>query len=174
MGIETSEAAGALKYCKGVKGRAEAIRVRDFTIIIDYAHTPDALENILEALGDFANGRVVTLFGCGGDRDKFKRPIMGKIAADMSDFVIVTSDNPRTEEPGEIIRQILEGMSDTETPYVVIENRREAIGWAIGNAKPGDILLLAGEGHETYQIIGEEKSHFDEREIITEFLEDNG
>ena len=171
LGIDLKAAAAALEGCAGVKGRAEVVPTgRDFTMIIDYAHTPDALENIINTVRGFAAGRVVTLFGCGGDRDSKKRPIMGKIAADKSDFVIVTSDNPRTEEPSAIINDILAGMEGTETPYTVIENRREAIGWAIENAKPRDIIILAGKGHETYQILGREKFHFDEREVIAQFL----
>ena len=112
----------------------------------------------------------MTLFGCGGDRDRTKRPIMGRIASELSDFVIVTSDNPRTEEPGAIISDILEGMKDTQTPYVVIENRRDAIAWAIHNARKDDVIILAGKGHETYQILGKKKIHFDEREAVAEIL----
>jgi UDP-N-acetylmuramoyl-L-alanyl-D-glutamate--2,6-diaminopimelate ligase len=171
LGIELKSAVAALAQCHGVMGRAEVVPTgRDFTIIIDYAHTPDALENIISTVRGIARGRVVTLFGCGGDRDSKKRPIMGSIAAEKSDFVIVTSDNPRTEEPGAIINDILQGMQDTKTPYVVIENRREAIGWAIKNAQPRDIIILAGKGHETYQILGREKVHFDEREVVAEYL----
>lgn len=171
LGLNVEEAAEKLKGFGGVMGRAEVVNTgRDFTIIIDYAHTPDALENIITTVRGYAEGRVVTLFGCGGDRDAQKRPIMGKIAADLSDFVIVTSDNPRTEAPGDIIKGILAGMTDTKTPYTVIENRKDAIGWAIANAKSRDIIILAGKGHETYQVIGKEKFHFDEREIIADFL----
>ena len=169
--VDLDDAVSALADCTGVMGRAEVVPTgRDFTMLIDYAHTPDALENIINTVRATTDGRVVTLFGCGGDRDRTKRPIMGRIAAELSDFVIVTSDNPRTEEPGEIIKDILAGMENTDTPYTVIENRREAIGWAIDNAHSGDVVILAGKGHETYQIIGKEKFHFDEREIIAEFL----
>ncbi len=171
LGLKLDGICEALGRCKGVMGRAEVVPTgRDFTLLIDYAHTPDALENIIKTVKDAASGRVVTLFGCGGDRDKTKRPIMGQIAAQLSDFVIVTSDNPRTEVPGDIINDILAGMKDTKTPYTVIENRREAIGWAIANAQPNDVIILAGKGHETYQIIGKEKRHFDEREVAAEFL----
>ena len=171
LGFELDALAEAMKDCAGVKGRVEVVPTgRDFTVIIDYAHTPDALENILKTFRKLARGRVVTLFGCGGDRDKSKRPEMGALAARLSDFVIVTSDNPRTETPGAIIDDILAGMPEAVTPYSVIENRREAIGWAILNAKKDDIIILAGKGHETYQIIGREKIHFDEREIVREFL----
>lgn len=163
--------AQALKESPGVKGRLEVVPTgRDFTVIIDYAHKPFALENIIGTFKENARGRIVTLFGCGGDRDVAKRPLMGEIAARLSDYVIVTSDNPRTEPPQKIIDDILEGMKGAKTPYFVIENRREAIGWTIKNAQSGDIVILAGKGHETYQIIGKEKYHFDEREIVRDFL----
>ncbi|MDR2420739.1 MAG: UDP-N-acetylmuramoyl-L-alanyl-D-glutamate--2,6-diaminopimelate ligase [Oscillospiraceae bacterium] len=171
LGFALADAASALTSCSGVRGRAETVPIpegRDFTVVIDYAHTPDALKNIIEAIRGCASGRVVTLFGCGGDRDKTKRPLMGATAAGLSDFVIVTSDNPRTEAPDAIINDILGGMKETKTPYAAIENRREAIFWAIRSAKPGDTLILAGKGHETYQQVGEEKRPFDEREIVAE------
>ncbi|MBE6948225.1 MAG: UDP-N-acetylmuramoyl-L-alanyl-D-glutamate--2,6-diaminopimelate ligase [Ruminococcaceae bacterium] len=172
LGVDLRDAAQALSRCQGVKGRVEVVPTNsDFTVIIDYAHTPDALENVLNTVNGFATGRVVVLVGCGGDRDKTKRPVMGKTAVDMADFAIITSDNPRTEEPMAIIEDILEGVKGTKTPYKVIENRREAIGWAIKNHKPDDIIILAGKGHETYQIIGKTKNHFDEREVVREFLE---
>jgi len=171
LGFDIECVSTALSESVSVKGRAEVAPTgRDFTVLIDYAHTPDALENITGAVRGFAQGRVVTLFGCGGDRDKKKRPLMGAIAAKNSDFVVVTSDNPRTEAPGEIISEILTGMRDTKTPYRVIENRREAINWALANSIPGDVLILAGKGHETYQIFGKEKTHFDEREVVAEYL----
>ena len=171
LGLDIDTVTSVLPLCEGVKGRAEVVPTgRDFTILIDYAHTPDALEKIICAARTSVSGRVVTLFGCGGDRDSSKRPIMGSIAAKYSDFVIVTSDNPRTEQPGEIIKEILMGMEGTSTPYEVIENRREAIKWAIDNAKPEDVIILAGKGHETYQIIGKDKLHFDEREVVSEAL----
>ena len=171
LGIDLTDAAEALQECHGVKGRAETVPTgRDFTVLIDYAHTPDALENILKTVRGFSKGRVVVLFGCGGDRDKKKRSIMGKIAVDLADYVYITSDNPRTEQPMDIINQIVEGVTGTKTPYEVIENRREAIGKALADANPGDVIILAGKGHETYQIIGTEKTHFDEREVIRDFL----
>ncbi|MCL2589160.1 MAG: UDP-N-acetylmuramoyl-L-alanyl-D-glutamate--2,6-diaminopimelate ligase, partial [Oscillospiraceae bacterium] len=133
--------------------------------------TPDAIENVLKAVKGFADGgRVVTLFGCGGDRDKSKRPLMGKMAAQYSDFVIVSSDNPRTEVPSAIIADILVGMEKTRTPYVCIEDRREAIAYAIENHQPGDIIVLAGKGHETYQEVCGVKHHMDEREIVAEII----
>lgn len=171
LGYNISDVAAALGNCKGVVGRAEVVPTgRDFTVIIDYAHTPDALENILKTVRGFAPGRIVVLFGCGGDRDKTKRPVMGKIAGDLADFAIVTSDNPRTEVPSAIIGDILAGMKDCRSPYEVIENRREAIGWALSHAQKDDIIILAGKGHETYQIIGKTKNHFDEREVVAEYL----
>lgn len=171
LGVDIRDAVQALSKCKGVKGRVEVVPTgKDFTVIIDYAHTPDALENVLNTLNDYATGRIVVLVGCGGDRDKTKRPIIGEIAVKMADFAVITSDNPRTEEPMAIIDDILAGIKNTKTPYKVIENRREAIGWAIQNHQPGDIILLAGKGHETYQIIGKTKHHFDEREVVNEYL----
>jgi len=171
IAIPIEKVIDALLVAKGVKGRAETVYTRtDYTILIDYAHTPDGLENIVKTVKGFATGRVVTLFGCGGDRDPVKRPIMGEIAGSLSDYCIITSDNPRTEEPMSIIRQIEEGMKRTTCAYTVIENRRAAIRYAMENALPGDCIILAGKGHETYQIIGKEKRHFDEREVIQEIL----
>ena len=171
LGVDIGDGAKALNECTGVKGRAEVVPTGgDFTVLIDYAHTPDALENILDTVDDFVKGRTILLFGCGGDREKSKRPLMGEIAVDKADYVIVTSDNPRTEEPMAIINDILTGIGKTDTPFEVIENRREAIGRAREIARPGDVVILAGKGHETYQIIGKEKRHFDEREIVAEFL----
>ena len=173
LGLSLKDVAAALKNAKGVKGRVEVVPTpgQPYTMLIDYAHTPDGLENVLRTVRGFAKGRTVVLFGCGGDRDPIKRPIMGKIAADLADFVVVTSDNPRTEEPGAIIQQILAGMEGTKTPYTVIENRREAIAWVMDHAMPDDVIVLAGKGHETYQILGHEKTHLDEREEVAAHLE---
>lgn len=155
-----------------VPGRAEVITEGlPFDVMLDYAHTPDALENILTTIRTYAKGRIVTLFGCGGDRDRTKRPKMAAAAAKYSDFLIVTSDNPRTEDPEAIISEILMGLEGSSVPYKVIVNRKEAIGYAIQNAQPGDLILLAGKGHEDYQIIGKEKYPFDEKEIVKEFIE---
>jgi UDP-N-acetylmuramoyl-L-alanyl-D-glutamate--2,6-diaminopimelate ligase len=163
----------ALKTFNGVKGRIEVVPTgRDFSIIIDYAHTPDALEKILKSVKSFANGRVVALFGCGGDRDRTKRPLMGKIAAQNADYLIVTSDNPRSEEPMSIINEIVEGIKGERTKFVTIESRIEAIRYAILNAKAGDLILLAGKGHEDYQIIKTGKIHLDEREVISDVLKE--
>lgn len=171
LGISAEEAAGALSNLSGVKGRAEVVPTgRDFTLIIDYAHSPDGLQNILNTFQECPKNRLTVLFGCGGDRDKTKRPKMGAIAARLADYVIVTSDNPRTENPGSIIEDILAGMKDSQTPCTVIENRIEAIKFAVENAEKGDIIVLAGKGHEDYQIIGTTKIHLDEREVVAEAL----
>ena len=171
LGMPLNDITDALNALEGVKGRAEVVPCdRDFTIIIDYAHTPDGLQNILNTFKECPKNRLVVLFGCGGDRDKTKRPKMGMVAARLSDYVIVTSDNPRTEQPRAIIDDILEGMKDIPTPKKVIENRIEAINFAISNAKKGDIIVLAGKGHETYQIIGHDTIHLDEREVIADAL----
>ena len=171
LGISLTDICGAFKSMHGVKGRAEVVRTdTDYTVVIDYAHTPDGLYNICSTLNDVKKGRLITLFGCGGDRDKTKRPLMGKMAAQLSDLAIVTSDNPRTEPPLQIIEDILPGFEGHDTHKTVIENRREAIEYALSVAEKDDIVLLAGKGHETYQILGEEKIHFDEREIIEEYL----
>ena len=170
-GIDAEFVKTALLKMKGVKGRAEAVPTgRDFTVIIDYAHTPDGLKNIISTFKECEKNRLIVLFGCGGDRDKTKRPIMGNIAARNADYLIVTSDNPRTEDPAAIIEDILEGTKGLNTPIKVIENRVEAIKYAISMARTGDIVLLAGKGHETYQILADRTIHLDEREVISEAL----
>ncbi len=172
LGLSLKDCAGALATAKGVKGRVEVVPTDgDYSILIDYAHTPDALENVLKTLKPVTRGRLIALFGCGGDRDRGKRPIMGQIAAKNADFCVVTSDNPRTEDPEEIIREILAGMKNSRTPCKVICDRPAAIAWAIDNAGPGDVILLAGKGHEDYQVVGREKRHMDEREIVAAHLE---
>lgn len=171
LGLSLADCSDAMSSAKGVKGRLEIVPTgRDFSVVIDYSHKPDALEKVLKTLKPVTRGRLIALFGCGGDRDKLKRPIMGRIAADNADLVVVTSDNPRTEDPDEIIREIVAGMKDKRTPTKVICDRREAIAWAIDNAAPGDVLLLAGKGHEDYQVVGHEKHHMDEREIVSDCL----
>ena len=175
LGLSLSELTAALRQAHGVKGRMEVVPTpgKDYTVLIDYSHTPDSLENILRAVRGFCTGRIIAVFGCGGDRDPFKRPVMGKIAAELSDLAIVTSDNPRTEDPYKILRQILAGMQDTETPYEVIESRVSAIGRAMELAQKDDVIVLCGKGHETYQEIGHEKHHLDEREVVASYLEAN-
>lgn len=171
-GLSLKDVADGLKTAKGVKGRIEVVETNtDYTVIIDYAHTPDGLLNILKTIRGFAKGRVVTLFGCGGDRDKTKRPQMGKIAGELSDFCIVTSDNPRSEEPKSIIDDILVGLRETTCRYAVVENRFEAIEFALDNAKADDIIVLAGKGHEPYQILKDRTIVFDEREIVMKLID---
>ncbi len=171
LGISPEIIQSALNAGDGIKGRAEVVKNPfDFTVIIDYAHTPDGLENILNTFNELKKGRLIVLFGCGGDRDKTKRPIMGEIAAIKSDYVIVTSDNPRSEEPLKIIEDIVEGVKKHNTEYKIIENRIEAIKFAVKNAKKDDIIILAGKGHETYQILKDKTIHLDEREVVNEAL----
>ena len=171
LGMPLADAAKSLATATGVKGRVEVVPTdTDYTVLIDYAHSPDGVENVLRAVRGFARGRVVALFGCGGDRDRTKRPKMGKIAADLADFCIVTSDNPRTEDPKAIIDDILEGMKGTKTPMQVIVDRPEAIHWALAHAKKDDIIVLMGKGHETYQEVNHVKHHMDEREIVRDFF----
>ena len=141
-------------------------------MILDYCHTPDSLESTLKTVRGFAKGRIVCLFGCGGNRDNLKRPIMGEIAERLADFAIVTSDNPRFEEPMEIIRQILAGMKKDN--HVVIENRRDAIRFALEHARKDDVIVLAGKGHEDYQEIRGVKHPFDEKVIVEELLAELG
>lgn len=158
-----------------VPGRSEVVETgREFTVIIDYAHSPDGLENILSIVKGYAKGRVISVFGCGGDRDKAKRPMMGEISGRIADFTVITSDNPRTEDPLQIIGHIEEGIRKTGGEYIVIADRKEAIRHAIINARPGDIIVLAGKGHETYQIFKDKTIHFDEREVVREILQERG
>ena len=171
LGLSLPDCADAMRSAKGVKGRLESVPTDgDYDIIIDYSHKPDALENVLRTLRLVTRGRLIVLFGCGGDRDRLKRPIMGSIAADRADLCIVTSDNPRTEEPEAIIDEILAGMEGKSTPILRICDREEAIRTAIDNARAGDVILLAGKGHEDYQVMGHEKRHMDEREIVADYL----
>lgn len=175
LGIPMEDILKGLVLAKGVKGRAEVVSTpAPYTVLIDYAHTPDGLKNIIETVRGFAKRRVITVFGCGGNRDKTKRPIMGEIAASLSDFTVVTSDNPRKENPGEIIKDILSGMTDYEGKYAAVENRRDAIRYAMEMAKESDIIILAGKGHETYQILHDETITFDEREIVKEIVSHAG
>ena len=171
LGISIEDCAHALGSAQGVKGRAEVVPTdTDYTMLIDYAHAPDGVSNILRTVRGFAKGRVIALFGCGGDRDRTKRPIMGRIAAELSDYCIVTSDNPRTEEPQAIIDDILTGMQDAKVPVDVICDRVDAIHHAMDIAKPEDVIVLMGKGHETYQEINHVKHHMDEREIIADYF----
>jgi len=174
LGITLEAAAEALTTAKGVKGRVEVVPTpnKDYTILIDYAHTPDGLENVLSSGKGFCKGRLIAVFGCGGDRDPIKRPIMGKIGTDIADFSIITSDNPRTEDPGKIIEDIVKGISAEKNNYEIIENRPAAIRHAMDIAGKNDIIILAGKGHETYQEINGVKHHLDEREVVAAYLEE--
>ena len=172
VGVSLADCAAALATARGVKGRMESVPTDgDYSIIIDYSHKPDALEKALKTLRPVTRGRLMVLFGCGGDRDRKKRPLMGAIAEKNADFTIVTSDNPRTEDPQAIIDEILTGMKARRGSVKVICDRVEAIHWALDHARSGDVILLAGKGHEDYQIVGKEKHHMDEREIVAEYIE---
>ena len=154
-----------------VPGRIELLDTgTPYRVILDYAHSPDSLENVLKAVRETAKGRMIALFGCGGDRDRAKRPLMGEIAGRLADYCILTSDNPRNEDPMDILNAIEEGIKPTGCPYIVIENRREAIRYALTNAQKDDVVVLAGKGHETYQEINGVKHPFDEKVIVDELL----
>lgn len=172
LGLSLQESAGALARCHGVKGRVEVVPTpgMPYSVLIDYAHTPDGLENVLSSVRGFCKGRLISVFGCGGDRDPIKRPIMGKIGVQLSDVAIITSDNPRTEEPMSIIEDILKGVKQEDGEYIVMEDRRKAIRYAMDIGKKDDIIVLAGKGHETYQDIGGHKTHLDEREEVAAHL----
>ena len=168
LGYALDEMAGLLSTVPQVPGRLEKIHTDNFTVLRDYAHTPDALERVLLTLRDVVTGRIIAVFGAGGDRDKGKRPEMGEIAQRLADVAIVTSDNPRSESPESIIDDIVAGMKTGE--YARIVNRREAIAEALRSARAGDVVLLAGKGHETYQIVGSQKLDFDERAIVADLV----
>lgn len=160
-----------IESVKGVKGRFEIVPTgRDFSVIIDFAHTPDGLEKVLTTIDQFAQGRKVVVFGAGGNRDRTKRPIMGETVAKHADLCIVTSDNPRYEDPDQIIKDIIVGIEKVNGNYVAITDRKEAIEYALLNAEPKDTILLAGKGHETYTIIKGEVIPFDERQIVLDIL----
>lgn len=172
QGVPLKAVREGLESLDHVDGRIQTLPCeRGFHIILDYAHTPDALVKILKAVREFTPGRVIAVFGCGGDRDRTKRPAMGRIAGELADHTIVTSDNPRTEDPMDIIGQIVPGVQESGGAYEVVENRREAIARAIEFAQPGDTIVLAGKGHETYQQIGHTKYPFDEKVIVAELLD---
>ena len=174
LGISLAAAAEALKTAEGVKGRVEVVPTpgMPYSVLIDYAHTPDGLENVLSSVKDFCRGRLISVFGCGGDRDPMKRPIMGRIGVERSDLAIITSDNPRTEAPMAIIEDILKGVNPELGEYIVMEDRRAAIRYAMDIAKKDDIIVLAGKGHETYQEINGHKYHLDEREEVAAHLQE--
>ena len=172
IGISPDDVVKGLESVRAVPGRAEMLDTdTPFKVLLDYSHSPDALENILKAARDFTRGRLIVLFGCGGDRDHGKRPIMGEIAGRLADFSILTSDNPRNEDPFEILASIEEGIRPTGGKYTVIENRSEAIRYALEIGRAGDVVILAGKGHETYQEIRGVKKPFDEKAVVRELLE---
>lgn len=167
-GLSLQQIKEGLTNLQGVRGRFEGVDAgQDYTVIVDYAHTPDGLENVLKTIDEFVTGEVYCIIGCGGDRDRTKRPLMAQIAARYSHVAVLTSDNPRSEEPKAIIEEMVQGLTTTKVPkekYVTIEDRREAISYTINQAKPGDVILIAGKGHETYQIIKDQVHHFDDKE----------
>jgi UDP-N-acetylmuramoyl-L-alanyl-D-glutamate--2,6-diaminopimelate ligase len=172
LGYDLDKICDGLKRCVGAPGRFERVQHDgDFAVVVDYAHSDDALLNTLKTARELTSGKIITVFGCGGNRDKTKRAPMGEIAGNHSDLVIVTSDNPRTENPLQIISEIEVGLQKTNGQYLVVSDRREAIHQAIAKAKSNDVVLIAGKGHETYQIVGNDKFHFDDREIAREALE---
>ncbi|WP_409294464.1 UDP-N-acetylmuramoyl-L-alanyl-D-glutamate--2,6-diaminopimelate ligase [Peribacillus sp. SCS-26] len=172
-GIPLTGIIQSLSEVKGVSGRFELVdEGQDFSVIVDYSHTPDSLENVIRTVREFARGDVYTIVGCGGDRDRTKRPLMAKIACDLSTHAIFTSDNPRSEDPLEIIRDMEEGVKGQN--YLVIPDRKQAIGHAVSKAKNGDVIIIAGKGHETYQIIGSEILDFDDRQVARGFLVERG
>ena len=171
MGISADDIKAGLEKIENVPGRIEMLPTgTPYRVILDYAHAPDALDNILKTCRTFTKGRLIALFGCGGDRDKGKRPIMGRIGGELADLCILTSDNPRTEDPMAILKAIEEGIQETACPYVVIENRREAIRHALQIGQKGDVIALCGKGHETYQEINGVKHPFDEKVVVAELL----
>ncbi|MBE6067860.1 MAG: UDP-N-acetylmuramoyl-L-alanyl-D-glutamate--2,6-diaminopimelate ligase [Clostridium lundense] len=172
-GIDIEVINKGLANMSGVPGRCELV-TKDYDlgydVIVDYAHTPDGLENILKTAKEFTSGRLISVFGCGGDRDKTKRPIMGKLGTELSDIAVITSDNPRSEEPIAIINDVVSGIEKDN--YIVVENRRDAIKEAMKIAKEGDVVVVAGKGHEDYQILKDKTIHFDEREIVKEIIQE--
>lgn len=171
MGISPEDVKAGVESVTVVPGRIEPLPTHTpYRVILDYAHSPASLESILKTIRQFTRGRLICVFGCGGGRDKEKRPIMGEISGRLADFSVLTSDNPRLEDPMDILRAIEEGIKRTTGPYVVIENRREAIRYAMQMGQPGDVIVLAGKGHETYQDIGGQKHPFDEKVVVREIL----
>ena len=171
-GVNVNTIRKGLEKLQCVAGRLQAADTfgRPYAVYVDYAHTPDALQNVLTTARGFAKNRLICVFGCGGDRDHGKRPIMGEISGNHADFTVITSDNPRTEDPMAIIQAIEEGVRRTAAPYIVIEDRQQAIEYALDNAQAGDVIVVAGKGHETYQEVNGVKHHFDDREIVENYL----
>jgi UDP-N-acetylmuramoyl-L-alanyl-D-glutamate--2,6-diaminopimelate ligase len=171
LGLDPESICQGIENLRGVPGRMELIRAgQNFSVIVDYAHSPDSLQNLLETVRQLPHERILVVFGCGGDRDRAKRPVMGKIAANLSDFVFATSDNPRSEDPLDILREIEPGLQEGRAPYKIVTDRREAIAAAISMAERGDAVVIAGKGHENYQIIGNRVIPFDDRDISRELI----
>jgi len=171
LGYDLDAVVDGLSKCVGAPGRFERVpHEGDFAVVVDYAHTDDALINTLKTARELTAGRIITVFGCGGDRDKTKRESMGRVAGENSDLVFITSDNPRTEDPMKIIEQIEVGVRPTGTQFLSVSDRREAINKAVASTSSDDVVIIAGKGHETYQIIGDEKFHFDDREVAAEAI----
>ena len=171
LGYDLDAIEKGLLVCVGAPGRFERVpNDCGFAVVVDYAHTDDALLNTLRTARDLTDGRIITVFGCGGDRDKTKRIPMGRVAGENSDLAIITSDNPRTEDPIEIIREIEIGVKESGVQYEILSDRRDAIFRSVALAKPGDVVIIAGKGHENYQIVGNDKFHFDDREVALEGL----
>jgi UDP-N-acetylmuramoyl-L-alanyl-D-glutamate--2,6-diaminopimelate ligase len=171
LGVGADTIREGVESLKGVPGRMELVEAgQDFTIIVDYAHSPDSLENLLQTVNQLPHGKLITVFGCGGDRDRTKRPIMGEIATRLSDYVFATSDNPRTENPLSILKEIEPGMRKGAAPYSIVPDRRSAIESAIEMARAGDAVVIAGKGHEDYQILGTNVIAFDDRKVATDIV----
>jgi UDP-N-acetylmuramoyl-L-alanyl-D-glutamate--2,6-diaminopimelate ligase len=173
--LEWDLIANAIADCHGAPGRFERVDAgQPFMVVVDYAHTDDALTNVIQVARGLHPNRVITLFGCGGDRDRTKRPLMGMAAAEGSDYVVLTSDNPRSEDPLDIINDALVGLRRYDTPHVVEADREKAIAAALKQAQPGDIVFLAGKGHEPYQQLKDKTIAFDDREVAREALRSLG
>jgi UDP-N-acetylmuramyl-tripeptide synthetase len=171
QGIGLEEIRQGIESLKGVPGRLELVdEGQDYTVIVDYAHSPDALENLLKTVGHLPHEKLIVIFGCGGDRDRTKRPIMGEIAANMSDLVIATSDNPRSENPLDILKEIESGLGNGPAPHKMIPNRRQAIESAVSIARKGDVIVIAGKGHEDYQILGTQVIPFDDKIVARDLI----
>lgn len=172
LGLSLEDIAKGISFIHTVRGRFETVpNSKGYMVVVDYAHTPDGLENILSSVRALTDKKVISVFGCGGDRDKTKRPIMGEIAGKLSDYCIITSDNPRTEDPESILKDVEEGIKKTDCSYEMEVDRKHGIYSALKKAQPGDIIVIAGKGHETYQIFKDKTIHFDDVEVAKEFLE---
>ena len=174
-GLDLAAIAKGIAACRAVPGRFERVDAgQPFLVVVDYAHTDDALRNAIQMARGLATGRVTTLFGCGGDRDRAKRPLMGMAAGELSDFVVLSSDNPRSEDPLAIMNDAMVGLGRCDTPYAAEPDRGKAIRMALEQAQPGDVVLIAGKGHETYQVLREQTIAFDDRETARVVLRSLG